>query len=68
MGNLGYRRRNIAVGVKKLLLISPKTKRLPSEYQYIEAGLVELWKVIEEKNIKSIAIPHLALVMWFGFE
>lgn len=46
---------------KKIIINFPtKTNwRLPSEYQYIEAGLVELVKVIEEKNIKSIAIPPL---------
>ena len=46
---------------KKIIINFPtKTNwRLPSEYQYIEAGLTELVKVIREKNIKSIAIPPL---------
>ncbi len=46
---------------KKIIVNFPtKTNwRLPSEYQYIEAGLTELVKVIKEKNIKSIAIPSL---------
>lgn len=46
---------------KKIIINFPtKTSwRLPSEYQYIEDGLVELVKVIKEKNIKSIAIPPL---------
>lgn len=46
---------------KKIIINFPtKTNwRLPSEYQYIESGLVELVKVIKEKNIKSIAIPPL---------
>ena len=46
---------------KKIIINFPtKTNwRLPSEYQYIEAGLAELVKVIKEKNIKSIAIPPL---------
>lgn len=46
---------------KKIIINFPtKTNwRLPSEYQYIEAGLTELVRVIKEKNIKSIAIPPL---------
>lgn len=46
---------------KKIIINFPtKTNwRLPSEYQYIEAGLIELVKVIKEKRIKSIAIPPL---------
>lgn len=46
---------------KKIIINFPtKTNwRLPSEYQYIESGLVELVKVIKEKNIKSIATPPL---------
>lgn len=46
---------------KKIIINFPtKTNwRLPSEYQYIEAGLAELVRVIKEKNIKSIAIPPL---------
>lgn len=46
---------------KKIIINFPtKTNwRLPSEYQYIEAGLTELVKVIKDKNIKSIAIPPL---------
>lgn len=46
---------------KKIIINFPtKTNwRLPSEYQYIEAGLTELVKVIKEKKIKSIAIPSL---------
>ncbi|MDR2815936.1 MAG: macro domain-containing protein [Proteiniphilum sp.] len=46
---------------KKIIINFPtKTSwRLPSEYKYIEDGLVELVKVIKERNIKSIAIPPL---------
>lgn len=46
---------------KKIIINFPtKTDwRLPSEYEYIESGLVELVKVIKDKNIKSIAIPPL---------
>jgi len=46
---------------KKIIINFPTKKewRLPSEYQYIEAGLKELVKVINENKIKSIAIPPL---------
>jgi hypothetical protein len=46
---------------KKIIINFPtKTNwRLPSEYQFIQAGLTELVRVIKEKNIKSIAIPPL---------
>lgn len=46
---------------KKIIINFPtKTNwRLPSEYNYIEAGMFQLVKVIKEKNIKSIAIPPL---------
>lgn len=47
-------------GGKIIINFPTKTNwRLPSEYDYIEAGMVELVKVIKEKNIKSIAIPPL---------
>lgn len=50
----------LLVGKKIIINFPTKTNwRLPSEYQYIEAGLAELVKVIKEKNIKSIAIPPL---------
>lgn len=46
---------------KKIIINFPtKTNwRLPSEYNYIEAGMTELVKVLKEKNIKTIAIPPL---------
>ena len=46
---------------KKIIINFPtKTNwRLPSEYQYIESGLVDLVLAIKERNIKSIAIPPL---------
>lgn len=46
---------------KKIIINFPTktTWRLPSEYRYIEEGLAELLKVIEERKIKSIAIPPL---------
>lgn len=47
-------------GSKIIINFPTKTNwRLPSEYKYIEDGLVELVKVIKNKNIKSIAIPPL---------
>ncbi len=52
----------ILIGGKNKIIINFPTKvhwREPSEYQYIEAGLSQLVKVIKEKNIKSIAIPPL---------
>lgn len=49
------------LGGKKIIINFPtKTDwRKPSEYSYIETGLQDLVKVIEDKNIKSIAIPPL---------
>jgi len=46
---------------KKLIINFPtKTSwHLPSEYDYIEAGMKELVRVIREREIKSIAIPPL---------
>ncbi len=51
---------SLLAGRKIIINFPTKTSwRLPSEYQYIEAGLKELVKVIKEKKIKSIAIPPL---------
>ncbi|MDP3913428.1 MAG: macro domain-containing protein [Bacteroidota bacterium] len=46
---------------KKIIVNFPtKTNwRLPSEYSYIEAGMPQLVRIINEKNIQSIAIPAL---------
>jgi O-acetyl-ADP-ribose deacetylase (regulator of RNase III) len=46
---------------KKLIINFPtKTDwRKPSEYNYIERGLEDLINVIQERNIKSIALPPL---------
>lgn len=50
----------LLTGNKIIINFPTKTNwRLPAEYQYIEAGLVELVKLIKERNIKSIAIPPL---------
>lgn len=50
----------LLVGKKIIVNFPTKTNwRLPSEYQYIKDGLIDLVKVIKEKKIKSIAIPPL---------
>lgn len=60
IGELLVTEENILSGKKIIINFPTKTSwRLPSEYKYIEAGLEELIRVIEEKNIKSIAIPPL---------
>jgi O-acetyl-ADP-ribose deacetylase (regulator of RNase III) len=47
-------------GEKIIINFPTKTDwRKPSEYSYIEKGLVELVKFIKEKEVKSIAIPPL---------
>lgn len=49
------------LGGKKIIINFPtKTDwRKPAEYSYIETGLQDLVKVIQERKIKSIAIPPL---------
>jgi O-acetyl-ADP-ribose deacetylase (regulator of RNase III) len=50
------------IQLKDKIIINFPTKnnwRKPSEYSYIESGLDDLIRIIEEKNIKSIAIPPL---------
>ncbi|MBL7785688.1 MAG: macro domain-containing protein [Chitinophagales bacterium] len=47
-------------GTKIIINFPTKTDwRKPSEYTYVEQGLSELSKYIEDHNIKSIAIPPL---------
>jgi O-acetyl-ADP-ribose deacetylase (regulator of RNase III) len=47
-------------GKKMIINFPTKTNwRLPSEYEYIEKGILELVRIIEERKIKSIAIPPL---------
>ncbi len=47
-------------GKKIIINLPTKTNwRLPSEYSYIESGVKQLVKVIQDKRIKSIAIPPL---------
>lgn len=51
---------SLLTGKKIIINFPTKTDwRSPSEYQYVEAGLIELVKVIKKKKIKSIAIPPL---------
>lgn len=49
------------LGGKKIIINFPtKTSwRKPAEYSYIEEGLKDLVKIIQERKIKSIAIPPL---------
>lgn len=51
---------NLHTGNKIIVNFPTKTDwRKPSEYSFIESGLNDLVNVIEEFNIKSIAIPPL---------
>ncbi len=55
-----FEEENLTVGKKIIVNFPTKTDwRKPSEYDYIEKGLIELKKVISEREIKSIAIPPL---------
>ena len=49
------------MGGKKIIINFPtKTDwKKPSEYSYIESGLIDLVKIIKEKGIRSVAIPPL---------
>ena len=51
---------NVITG-EKIIINFPTKKhwKNPSEYSYVESGLDELIKLINEKDIKSIAIPPL---------
>lgn len=61
VGRLFITEEESLLGGKKIIINFPtKTSwRLPSEYEYIEEGLKELVRFIEEEKIKSIAIPPL---------
>ena len=55
-----FRDRNLASGEKVIINFPTKKHwRNPSEYSYIEDGLEDLKRVIQEAKIKSIAIPPL---------
>lgn len=47
-------------GRKIIINFPTKTDwRKPSEYSYIESGLKDLARIVQEKNIKSLAVPPL---------
>jgi O-acetyl-ADP-ribose deacetylase (regulator of RNase III)/uncharacterized protein YwgA len=51
---------SLHTGSKIIINFPTKTDwRKPSEYDYIKEGLIDLVKVIKEKNIRSVAIPPL---------
>lgn len=51
---------NLLLGRKLIINFPTKTHwRQPSQYEYIEKGLVALQSLIKEQNINSIAIPPL---------
>ncbi len=57
---LAFRDQNTITG-EKIILNFPTKKhwRSPSQYDFIELGLIELKNVIQKENIKSVAIPPL---------
>jgi O-acetyl-ADP-ribose deacetylase (regulator of RNase III) len=60
IGKLLVTEEPLLTGKKLIVNLPTKTSwRLPSEYSYVEKGILELVKVIEENKIKSIAIPPL---------
>lgn len=61
VGELLVTEEDSLLGGKKIIINFPtKTHwRMPSEYEYIQLGLKALVKLIEEKKIKSMAIPPL---------
>ncbi|SEM81813.1 O-acetyl-ADP-ribose deacetylase (regulator of RNase III), contains Macro domain [Chryseobacterium taichungense] len=61
IGKLFVFEENTLLKGKKIIINFPtKTSwRKPSEYSYIEKGLIDLIKIINDKEIKSIAIPPL---------
>lgn len=61
IGKLLVTKENDPCGKDKIIINFPTKKhwRYPSRYEYIEVGLKELAKVIQEYGIKSIAIPPL---------
>lgn len=51
---------SLLYGKKTIIDLPTKTDwRKPSEYSYIESGLKKLANVVQEKGIKSIAVPSL---------
>jgi len=59
---LVFEEENLITGKKIIINFPTKTDwRKPSEYEYIEKGLIELKKIVSEKGLKSIAIPPLGV-------
>lgn len=61
---------NVITGEKTIINFPTKKHwKSPSEYEFIEKGLEELIKVIEQKKIRSIALPPLGSgnggLQWF---
>lgn len=51
---------SLLLGERLIINFPTKTHwQLPSEYSYIEQGLIELAKLINEQNIEEIAVPAL---------
>lgn len=60
IGRLFVTKEQTVFGVKTIINFPTKTDwRKPSEYSYIEKGLDDLVRIIDEYNIQSIAIPPL---------
>jgi O-acetyl-ADP-ribose deacetylase (regulator of RNase III) len=61
VGKLFVTEENSLLGGRKIIINFPtKTDwKKPSEYSYIESGLIGLVKIIKDKGIRSIAIPPL---------
>lgn len=59
-GLLPVKDRSLLLGERLIINFPTKTHwRLPSEYIYVEQGLIALTKLIAEKNLKEIALPAL---------
>ena len=51
---------SLLTGRKLIINFPTKTHwRLPSRYDYIRRGLIDLTRIIEERDIQSIAVPPL---------
>jgi O-acetyl-ADP-ribose deacetylase (regulator of RNase III) len=61
VGKMFVTEETLLLGGKKTIINFPTKKdwRKPSEYSFIESGLLDLVNVIQERKIKSIAIPPL---------
>lgn len=59
-GLLQVNDRSLLLGERLIINFPTKTHfQLPSEYSYIEQGLIALTKLIVKENVKSIALPAL---------